>query len=90
MLVELPSYEEAIPRSFERLVGEEWEYWMYADHVIFVKREKLMGIRTHHVHMAPQGHRLWEGLAFRDFLRANPADAVRYAALNKGTRRTLS
>jgi GrpB-like predicted nucleotidyltransferase (UPF0157 family) len=31
--------------------------------------------------MAPQGHKLWEGLAFRDHLRAHPEDAARYAAL---------
>lgn len=83
ILVEVPSYDEAVRRAFECLVGEEWEYWLYADHVIFVKREKLMGIRMHHVHMAPRGHRLWEGLAFRDYLRVNPADADRYAALKR-------
>lgn len=40
-----------------------------------------MGQRTHHIHMAPQGHKLWEGLAFRDCLRTHDADALRYAAL---------
>ena len=31
--------------------------------------------------LAPAGHRLWEGIAFRDYLRAHPEVAARYAAL---------
>jgi len=42
-----------------------------------------MGIRTHHVHMAPRGHTLWEGISFRDYLRRHPGEAARYAALKR-------
>jgi GrpB-like predicted nucleotidyltransferase (UPF0157 family) len=31
--------------------------------------------------MAPAGHRIWEGLVFRDYLRTHPDDASRYASL---------
>ena len=38
--------------------------------------------RTHHLHLVPFDSRLWiERLAFRDFLRCDPATAAEYAAL---------
>jgi len=40
-----------------------------------------MARRTHHVHLAPASHPVWDGLAFRDALRAHPDTAARYAAL---------
>jgi len=36
-----------------------------------------------HLHFAPVGHRIWEGVAFRDRLRADPALATRYLALKQ-------
>jgi GrpB-like predicted nucleotidyltransferase (UPF0157 family) len=44
-------------------------------------RKELMGPRTHHIHAGPARHRLWEGIAFRDYLRTHPDEASRYAAL---------
>jgi GrpB-like predicted nucleotidyltransferase (UPF0157 family) len=81
ILVEIPDFAAAKARAVPRLNSEVWEYWWYSGHMVFVKRENLMGQRTHHVHMAPWGHPLWEGLAFRDHLRSHPEDAARYAAL---------
>jgi GrpB-like predicted nucleotidyltransferase (UPF0157 family) len=83
VLVQVPSFTTAKRRVVPRLDGEEWEYWWYSDHMTFVKREKLMGQRTHHVHMAPRGHPLWEGIVFRDYLRTHPEEAARYAALKR-------
>ena len=83
VLVEVPSFSEAKQRAVPLLNSETWEYWWYSDHMIFIKREKLMGQRTHHIHMAPQGHKLWEGLAFRDYLRTHDNDALRYATLKQ-------
>jgi GrpB-like predicted nucleotidyltransferase (UPF0157 family) len=83
VLVQVPSFASAKRRVVPRLDGEAWEYWWYADHMIFIKREKLMGQRTHHVHMAPRGHRLWDGIVFRDYLRTHPEEAARYAALKR-------
>ena len=38
--------------------------------------------RTHHLHLVPFGSEQWRGtIAFRDYLRAHPADAAEYAAL---------
>jgi GrpB-like predicted nucleotidyltransferase (UPF0157 family) len=31
--------------------------------------------------MAPKGHEVWNALAFRDYLKAHPDDASRYANL---------
>src|SRR6187431_2080176 len=37
--------------------------------------------RTHHLHLVPLGSQLWiEQLAFRDYLRTHPDEAMEYAA----------
>lgn len=83
VLVEIPSFSEAKRHVFGLFNNEEWEYWWYSDHMIFVKRNMLGGRRVYHVHMAPGGHKIWEGLAFRDHLVTDKADALRYAALKQ-------
>ncbi|MHB9130872.1 MAG: GrpB family protein [Armatimonadota bacterium] len=83
VLVEVPSFDMARQHVLPLLNREEWEYWWYCDHMVFIKRQVLMGRRTHHLHLAPAGHRLWEGIAFRDYLRAHPAEAARYAVLKR-------
>jgi len=41
--------------------------------------------RTHHLHLVPVGcARYRDELAFRDYLRASPGEAVRYAELKRG------
>lgn len=83
ILMEVPSFPEArrnlIP-LFNRL---ECEYWWYDEHMLFIIRDELTGGRTHHIHVAPEGHRVWEGLAFRDYLRTHPGEAQRYAVLKQ-------
>jgi GrpB-like predicted nucleotidyltransferase (UPF0157 family) len=81
LLVEVPSFEQGRRRALSLLNDETWEYWSYSNHVVLFKRKELMGQRTHHVHLAPQGHEIWRGLMFRDHLRRHPSDAARYAAL---------
>jgi GrpB-like predicted nucleotidyltransferase (UPF0157 family)/predicted transcriptional regulator YdeE len=83
ILVEIPSFEEARKRVIPVFNKPECEYWWYKDHMCFIIRDKFMGIRTHHIHMAPAGHRIWDGLKFRDYLRTHPEDASRYAALKR-------
>lgn len=83
MLVEVPSFDRARRALIPALNDPAWEYWWYADHMIFIKRDRPGGVRTHHVHIAPPGHRLWEGLAFRDYLRAHPDCAREYVALKR-------
>ncbi|HEY3375971.1 MAG TPA: GrpB family protein [Armatimonadota bacterium] len=83
VLVEVPSFTVARQCVLPLLHGEAWEYWWYHDHMLFIKRQALLGRRTHHIHLAPAGHQLWEGLAFRDYLIAHPEVAVQYAALKR-------
>jgi GrpB-like predicted nucleotidyltransferase (UPF0157 family) len=83
ILVEVPSFREAKKRALPRLNEETWEYWWYSSHMVFFKRKELMGKRTCHVHLAPFGHRIWEGIALRDYLRSHPGDAAKYAALKR-------
>jgi GrpB-like predicted nucleotidyltransferase (UPF0157 family) len=81
ILIEIPSFDEARRCAFEKLGDETWEFWKYDGHLVFIKRVCPMGRRTHHLHLAPAGHKIWNGLAFRDYLKAHPDDAKRYAAL---------
>lgn len=83
VLLEISSFEEARKALIPVLSGLEWEYWLYSDHMIFIKREHLMGKRTHHIHAAPAGHRLWDGLIFRDYLKTHEQEACKYAKLKK-------
>jgi len=81
VLVEVPSFAEAKRRIIPLFNDPLWEYWWYEGHMTFVRRDRLMGRRTHHVHVAPRGHAVWRGLAFRDYLRSHPKEASQYAAL---------
>ncbi|AQQ70461.1 hypothetical protein SMSP2_00812 [Limihaloglobus sulfuriphilus] len=51
------------------------------DHMIFIKRDNFLGRRTHHIHAALPGHRLWQGIIFRDYLKANNSAAREYSPL---------
>jgi GrpB-like predicted nucleotidyltransferase (UPF0157 family) len=83
ILLEVPSFAQArrilIP-AFNKI---ECEYWWYNDHMSFIFRKGLAGTRTHHIHAAPAGHRVWEGIVFRDYLRAHPDEGDRYATLKR-------
>ena len=81
ILVEIPSLEEGRRCAIPAFNTPEVEYWFYGDHMCFIMRDKVTGIRTHHLHMAPAGHRILEGLAFRDYMRTHPEDAERYLEL---------
>ena len=83
VLVEVPSFTEAKQVALPLLNNELWEYWWYGNHMTFVKRDRLMGLRTHHVHLMPEGRELRARLAFRDYLRSHAEEASRYAALKR-------
>jgi len=80
ILVEIPSWEAGRKHAIPAFNSAEIEYWYYRD-MCFIVRDKLTGIRTHHLHMAPADHVSWEALAFRDYLRSHVEDAARYVAL---------
>lgn len=48
----------------------------------FIKRDGK-GNRTHHIHMVEAHFPLWEGLVFRDYLRAHPERAKAYLRLKQ-------
>ena len=83
VLVEVPSFPEAKQRALPLLNTETWEYWWYQNHMMFVKRDRLMGLRTHHLHMMPEGLELRKRLALRDYLRSHAEDASHYAILKR-------
>ena len=83
ILVEVPSFLEAKRQALPLLNRPEWEYWWHSGHMLFLKRRGLMGERTHHVHLAPKGHDVWRGLAFRDHLRSHADYALQYAAMKR-------
>ena len=83
ILLEVPSFAEARKSLIPLFNKPECEYWWYSNHMLFIVRNELMGTRMHHIHAAPRGHRMWEGIAFRDYLRAHPDEAARYAALKR-------
>lgn len=90
ILVEIPSFSAGKQRALKIMNDPTWEFWLYSQHMVLFKREACMGRRTHHVHLAPAGNALWKGLLFRDFLRAHPEDARRYADLKRELARRYS
>lgn len=83
ILIEVPSFSEAKRSIVPLLCGMDWEYWWNSGHMFFMKRDPLTGRRTHHLHVAPRGHEIWKGIAFRDYLRTHPDEAAQYADLKR-------
>ncbi|MDJ0702492.1 MAG: GrpB family protein [Leptolyngbyaceae cyanobacterium MO_188.B28] len=87
MLVEISSFDRAKAIAIPKLQAEGYDYIWRSDrppgHMMFIKRSGPKGPRTHHLHMAPSGHKLWDRLYFRDYLRADPEEAQRYALLKR-------
>ena len=81
ILVEVPSFSEARRNLIPLFNKPEYEYWWYDEHMVFIIRDGSTGLRTHHIHVAPKGHRVWQGLAFRDYLRSHSKEAQKYADL---------
>lgn len=64
--------DRALPEAVLKLEAEGWSYIWRSDrppsHMMFIQGLPPHGPRTHHVHMAPHDHKLWERLDFRDYL----------------------
>ena len=84
MLVAIPSFEQA-QQALPKLEAQGYLYIWRGDrppgHMMFIKQTSA--VRTHHLHMAPEGHKLWERLYFRDYLCTHPEEAARYAQLKR-------
>ena len=78
----LPKARLAIP--ILALIG--YAFWYEnpdTDRLFFVKGLPPNGPRSHHLHIVEGDSPLWERLLFRDYLRANPDEAQRYALLKR-------
>lgn len=90
LLVEVADAEAARRLLPERLPPPVYDYFWRPEsgddgpRYSWLIRRDGDGRRTHHLHCVPAGHRLWDGLRFRDRLRADPASAAAYAALKRG------
>lgn len=80
VLVEVSSFDAARARVIPALNKPHIEYWS-SDHLKFYCRDRKTGVRTHHIHVAPASHPIWEGIRFRDYMRCHPEEAARYVAL---------
>lgn len=94
MLVAVPSFEAAKHIALPKLEAQGYLYLWRGDrppgHMMFIKLQHATGLRTHHIHMAPNGHKLWERLSFRDYLRAHQEEAARYAQLKRNLAQQFS
>lgn len=79
ILVEIPSFAQARKAAIPLFNKPGCEYWWYSNHMCFIIRDEFLGKRKYHIHMAPAGHPIWEGLAFRDYLRKHQKEADCYA-----------
>lgn len=91
ILLEVPSLEIA-ERDIVPLLEEGGYVCMWTrsasdGHIMCVRgygsEGFVPGEQVVHVHLAPPGHVLWERLLFRDYLRAHPDEAQRYADLKR-------
>jgi GrpB-like predicted nucleotidyltransferase (UPF0157 family) len=87
MLVEIPAFDRAKQEALPVLKADGFAYCWRDDrppgHMMLIKGLSPNGSRTHHLHMAPAGHKLWELLYFRDYLRSHPDEALRYEQLKR-------
>jgi GrpB-like predicted nucleotidyltransferase (UPF0157 family) len=88
ILIAVKSLTRAKSTMVEPIIALGYAYWAEnpkTDRMFFVKGMPPYGERrTHHVHIAEPGGEMWRRrLAFRDHLRADPAEARRYEALKR-------
>ncbi len=73
----LPLQTKGYEYFWRPTTGDETAFYAW-----FIKRN-TRGQRTHHIHMVEANSQLWDRLYFRDYLRAFPEEARRYAALKR-------
>jgi len=84
ILLGVTSVDEARENAVPILETLGYSYWSAdprRDRLFLVKGLPPNGPRSHHLHIVEPGSADWERLLFRDYLRANPDEAQRYAAL---------
>jgi GrpB-like predicted nucleotidyltransferase (UPF0157 family) len=83
IMAAVESLAESRP-AIAALVENGYVYYPYRADVMHWFCKPSAAIRTHHLHLIPIGSSLWkERIAFRDYLRDNPAKAAEYAELKR-------
>jgi GrpB-like predicted nucleotidyltransferase (UPF0157 family) len=87
ILIAVRSLADARASFVEALRHLDYIHWAEnpkQDRMFFVKGMPPFGSkRSHHVHVTEVQGELWQRLAFRDYLRAHPEDALAYGRLKK-------
>lgn len=88
ILIAVHSLARAKAEAIEPILSLGYVYWAdnpKPDRMFFVKGMPPYGARrTHHVHITEPDREMWRRrLPFRDYLRAHPDEAARYAALKR-------
>lgn len=87
ILIAVPSLAAARETAIAPLEDLGYLHWYdnpKTDRMFFVKGLPPHGARrTHHVHMTEPSGEMWQRLAFRDYLRTHPDEAVRYERLKR-------
>lgn len=85
MLIQVPSTATATHVVMPRLVWGGLEaYWQSGlGYWFFIQRHPIRPHRTHHLHVAPSHHEIWNRIEFRDHLRTHTEVAARYGELKR-------
>ncbi len=86
ILLGVTSVDEARESAVPILESLGYSYWSTdprRDRLFLVKGLPPNGPRSHHLHIVEPDNADWERLWFRDYLRANPDEAQRYARLKR-------
>jgi GrpB-like predicted nucleotidyltransferase (UPF0157 family) len=87
ILIAVRSLAAAKATFVEALRNLDYVYWAdnpKKDRMFFVKGMPPFGSkRSHHVHVTEPHGEMWQGLVFRDYLRAHPEEARTYERLKR-------
>ncbi|QPF81610.1 GrpB family protein [Bradyrhizobium genosp. L] len=87
ILIAVRSLAAAKATFVEALQPLDYVYWHHnprKDRMFFVKGMPPFGARrTHHVHVTEPEGEMWHRLAFRDYLRSHPEEALTYERLKR-------
>src|SRR3979490_1986004 len=87
ILIAVRSLTDAQASFVEALRNLDYVYWAEnpkKDRMFFVKGMPPFGSRrSHHVHVTEPDAEMWQRLAFRDYLRADPEEARTYERLKR-------
>lgn len=92
LLVGVHSLVQAKQIAISQLQTLDYAYWYDnpdPQRMFFIKGLPPSSHRTHHIHMVEPDSRLWERLAFRDYLCEHPHEAANYAQFKVSSSATV-